>query len=146
MANISNYLEEAVLNHVFRDIDFPRPGATIYVAIFEDTKDTDELEADNFDGEIKSYDGTDRPSTGFAAPTQEADGAGSTKAVIASEDDVIYTGMEALTVKYIALVDQEAHAAVAPHILYWIKLTTPRVCAAGDECKFPAGNIKVDLN
>jgi len=140
MANISDYLEEALLNHIFRNVDFPRPGATIYVAIFENTKAEAELEANNMAGEITAYTGIVRPGTAFGAPAQVLD-----KATITNSDIVEYAGMPAVTVGYLALVDEETHAG-GGNILYWAKLTADRVCAAGDECKFPVGNITVDLD
>lgn len=140
MANISNYLEEALLNHIFRNTPYAMPGATIYVAIFENTKSEAQLESNNLAGEITGYNGVVRPSTTFGAPAQILG-----KATISSLNDVEYSNMPAVTVGYIALVDEETHAG-GGNILYWIKLTVDRICGAGDGCKFEIGSITVDLD
>ncbi len=142
MANISNYLEEALLNHVFLNIAYDRPGATIYIAIFESTKDPDELEANNRTGEIVGYTGTDRPGTAFdeATPTFQVAG----KATVVSAADVDFLVMPAVTVGYIAAMDAQGHAA--GNILYWAPVTPNKTTNAGDTLRFPAGDIVFDLD
>ena len=143
MANISNYLEEALLDHVFRNVEFTRPGATLYVAIFEETKSEAELEANNRTGEITGYTGTDRPSVTFSQqdPFQNV---GTGAATIVSAAAVEYLDMPALTVGYAAVMDSAAHAG--GNILYWMKLTLDKNTNAGDTFRFPAGDIVIDLD
>ena len=139
MANISNYLEEALLNHVFRNTAYTMPGATLYVAIFPSTKDEAELEGNDKTGEITAYDEATRPSVAFDAPTQELG-----KATIVSSGAVEYTDMPAVTVGYAAIMD--GSTKTEGNILYWMPLTDSKQTNAGDTFTFPAGDIVLDLD
>ena len=146
MANISSYLEEALLSHVFRNVEYTRPGATIYIAIFDDTAVEADLEAGTvaggaFTDEITTYAEANRPGVAFneATPFQQAG-----KATVVSAADVEYTVMPAVTVKYVAACDNATKGA--GNILYWAELGTPRTAVLGDEVKFEAGDIQFDLD
>ncbi len=141
MANISNYLEEVLLNHVFRNINYASPGATHYVALFSSTKDTDELEANDASGEITAYAEADREPVEFDEATPFQTGG---KATLVSNMAVEYTVMPAVLVRHLAICDNATHGA--GNILYWMQLNDDRDCAAGDACRFPAGNISLDLD
>ena len=138
MANISNYLEEALLSHVFLNTPYTGPGATIYIALFPSTKSEAELEAGTLTGEITTYAETAREGTAFVAdtPFQQTD-----KAQVVSVSDIDYTVMPAVTVGYIAAMD----ADTAGNILYWAKLTADVTCTAGGTFQLPAGDIKFNL-
>lgn len=141
MSNISNYLEEALLSHVFRNTSYTTPGATIYIAIFQNTKSEAELESNNRTGEITAYDEAAREGTAFneADPFQQTG-----KATVVSASAIEYTDMPAVTVGYIAAMDASSHAS--GNILYWAALTDDKVCNAGDTFRLPAGDIKFDLD
>jgi hypothetical protein len=141
MANISTYLEEKLLSHVFRNVEYTRPGATIYIAIFANDKSEAELEANNRTGEITGYTGTDRPGTEFneADPFQQAG-----KATVVNAAALEYLVMPAVTVGYVAAMDSAAHAG--GNILYWAQLTADKACNAGDTFRLPAGDVKFDLD
>ena len=139
MANISNYLEEALLNHVFRNTAYTMPGATLYVAIFPTTKDTAELEANDKTGEIVAYDEATRPSVSFAAPSQVGG-----KATIESSGGVEFTDMPEVNVGYAAIMD--GNTKTEGNILYWMPLTDSKQTNAGDTFTFPEGDIVLDLD
>jgi hypothetical protein len=141
MANISTYLEELLLNHVFRNVDFPRPGATHYLAIFPDTAAEADLEASDFTDEIDTYAEADRPAITFdeAVPFQQAG-----KATLVSAGAVEYTVMPADTVGYAAVCTAAGHGA--GNVLYWLPLTPARTPGAGNALRFNAGEIVIDLD
>jgi len=139
MANISNYLEEALLNHVFRNVEFTRPGATIYIGLFANNKSSDELEANNRGDEITTYASTLRIGTAFGAPAQDGG-----KATITNTDTVEFTVMPATTVGFIAAFDNSNYST--GNILYWAKLTADKPTSTGDTFRMSTGNITFDLD
>ncbi len=141
MANITNYLEEGLLDHVFRDVNFDRPGTTLYVGIFLSTKAEGELEANNKDAEITDYTGTNRPSVSFNWKSPKQQGG---KATIESAAAVEFLNMPAVTMGYAAIFDSAAHAG--GNMLYWMPVLPNKTTNAGDTFFFPAGDIVLDLD
>lgn len=134
MANISDHLEEGLLNHVFRNIEYSRP-ATVYCGLIE-TGDYDaELEVGTLDHEITAYTG-DRKAITFGAPSQVGG-----KATIKNTVALEFLVMPAVTVKYAIVCD----AATAGNILYWCPLTAEKTCNAGDTFRIPVDNLVLDL-
>lgn len=134
MSNISNYLEEALLNHVMRNVEYSRP-ATVYCGLIE-TGDFDaELEAGTLDHEITAYTG-DRKAITFGAPAQV-----SGKATVKNSAAIEFDDMPAKTVKYAIVCD----AATAGHILYWCPLAAEKACNAGDTFKIAINGLVLDL-
>ena len=72
MANISNYLEERVLNHIFRGVESTSP-ATLYLALFLNNP-TDAATGTEVSGTDYA-----RQTITFSAPTQDGDGKGTIK-------------------------------------------------------------------
>lgn len=134
MSNISNYLEEALLNHVMRNTEYSRP-ATVYCGLIE-TGDFDaELEAGTLDHEITDYTGNRKAIT-FGAPAQV-----SGKATVKNSATIEFDNMPAKTVKYAIVCD----AATAGHILYWCPLAAEKACNAGDTFKIAIDGLVLDL-
>ncbi len=134
MANIADYLEEALLNHVFRNIPYSSP-VTVYCGLIE-TGDYDaELEAGTLTHEVTAYTG-DRKAVTFGAPAQEAG-----KATVKNSAAIEFEDMPAVTVKYAIVCD----AATLGNILYWCPLVEEKVVNAGDTFRIAAGGLVLDL-
>ncbi len=134
MANITDYLEEALLNHVFRNTPHTSP-ATVYCGLIE-TGDYDaELELGTLTHEITAYTG-DRKAITFGAPTQIGG-----KATIKNSVAIEFENMPAVTVKYAIVCD----AAIAGNILYWCPLTAEKACNAGDTFRIAVDGLVLDL-
>lgn len=134
MANISTYLEEALLNHVMRNIEYSRP-AVVYCGLMDDTAVEAEMEAGTLDDEITTYTG-DRKAITFGAPSQV-----SGKATIKNSVVLEFENMPAVTVKYAIICD----AATGVNILYWCPLVAEKTCNAGDTFRLPIDALVVDL-
>ena len=134
MANISNYLEEKLLNHVFRNIAYTRP-AVVYCGLVESGDYDAELEAGALTHEITAYTG-DRKAITFSAPAQVG-GKGTVKNTAVLE----FNNMPAVTVKYAIVCD----AATGGNILYWCPLDEEKTCNAGYTFKIPVDGLVLDL-
>lgn len=134
VSNIANFLEEELLDHVFRNLAYTSP-TTVYCGLIE-TGDYDaELEAGTLTHEITTYTG-DRKAITFGAPAQ-VDG----KATIKNSAELEFLVMPAVTVKY-AIV---CNAATEGNILYWCPLVVEKTCSAGDTFKIPTSGLVLDL-
>ena len=92
MANISDYLEEELLDHVFRNLAYTGP-TTVYCGLVDDSGTDAEMEAGTLTNEITAYTG-DRKAITFGAPSQE-----SGKATIKNSAALEFENMPAVTVK-----------------------------------------------
>jgi len=134
VSNISNYLEEKLLNHVFRNIAYTKP-TTVYCGLVE-TGDYDaELEAGTLTHEITAYTGNRKAIT-FGAPAQVGG-----KATIKNTVALEFSNMPAKTVKYAIVCD----AATAGNILYWCPLAVEKTCNAGDMFRIAVDGLVLDL-
>ncbi len=138
MAHISDYLEEALLNHVFRNVPLTSP-ATVYVAIFSDVATQAELEAGTLTNEITGYAEANRPAVPFGAPTQVGG-----KATISNSAAVEFTNMPAVTVAFVAIMDSAAKGG--GNVLYGFPMTENKIVNSGDTFRLPAGEIDLDLD
>lgn len=125
MSAVSNYAENAIINHVFRNTAFTSP-TTVYVALF--TSDP----TDAGTGTEVSGGSYARQSAAFAAPS---DGSSSTSA------DVNFTNMPAATVTHVGIYD----AATAGNLLWHGALSSSKTVNAGDTFTITAGNLTVTL-
>ncbi len=134
MANIANFLEEELLDHVFRNLAYTGP-ATVYCGLVE-TGDYDaELEAGTLTHEIIAYTG-DRKAITFGVPAQVAG-----KATIKNTATIEFENMPAVTVKYAIVCD----ATTVGNILYWCPLAAEKTCNAGDTFRIPVDGLVLDL-
>lgn len=134
MANIADYLEEELLDHVFRNLAYAAP-ATVYCGLVESGLYDDELEAGTLTHEIAAYTGNRKAIT-FGAPAQVGD-----KATIKNTVAIEFENMPAVTVKYAIVCD----AATVGNILYWCPLTAEKTCNAGDTFRIPVDALVLDL-
>jgi len=135
VSNISNYLEEALLNHVMRNVEYSRP-TTVYCGLIDDSGTDAELEAGILDHEITNYDG-DRKIVTFGAPSQ-VDG----KATIKNLTVLEFQNMPAVKVKYAIICD----AAIGGNILCWCPLTEEKTCQIYNTLKIPVGELVLDFD
>lgn len=134
MSNISDYLEEALLNHVMRNVEYSRP-ATVYCGLVDDVGTDAELEAGTLTNEITAYTG-DRKAITFGAPSQIGG-----KATVKNSAALEFESMPAVTVKYAIVCD----AATAGNILYWCPLAAEKTCNSGDTFKIAIDGLVLDL-
>ena len=119
MANIADYLEEALLDHVFRNTPHTSP-TTVYCGLIE-TGDFDaDLEEGILTNEILAYTG-DRKAITFGAPSQEGGKA---------------------TIKNSAALEFENTVG---NILYWCPLAVEKTCNAGDTFRIAVDGLVLDL-
>lgn len=150
MANISSYLEEAILNHVFRNTAYTSP-VTVYVGLVSDTAVDADMEAGTLTNEITGYNEAARQAVTFGAPTQEEG-----KATIKnSAADIEFTLMPEVTVKYAIICDTDGDfGGTGPdgNILYWCPLVdgegTPitKFVNVGDTFRIPMNELILDLD
>lgn len=136
MANIADYLEEILLDLVFRGTAYPGGApAAVYCGLLDDVATDTEGEEGTLTNEITSYTG-DRKAITFGAVSQIG-GKATIKNSVALEFDV----MPAVTVKYAIVCD----AATAGNILYWCPLAAQKTCNAGDTFKIAIDGLVLDL-
>ncbi len=129
--NISNYLESAILNAVFRNTPYSSP-AKVYVALY--TSDPTE----NDTGTEVSGHAYERLEVTFSAPVQ---GANAATIENASELGFPVASGEWGTISHVGIRD----AAEAGNLLYYGSLDTPRTIQENDRLKFLAGELKIGL-
>lgn len=132
MGAMSDYLETAILNAVFRNTAFTSP-ATVYVALYT----SDPTEADS--GTEVSGGSYARKAVTFGAPTQVGG-----KATISNSAEVAFTVATASwgTVSHIGI----RSALTAGNLLYYGPVSNPRSILANDQLKFLAGELVLDLD
>lgn len=125
MAAASNYLENALINHVFRNVAMTSP-TTVYLALF--TSDP----TDAGSGTEVSGGSYARQAAAFAAPSNGS---------ASSSADINFTNMPAATVTHVGVYD----AASLGNLLYHGALTSSKTVNAGDTFTVTAGNLTVTL-
>jgi len=128
MSAISNYLEDALINHVFRNTAYT-PPETIYVALYT----TDPTDADT--GTEVSGGDYARQAVTFAVPS---DGATSNTADITFPEATANWG----TITHVGLRD----AATGGNLLWYGALTDSKTILAGDQFIFKADQLTVSLD
>jgi len=139
MANISNYLEEALLNHVMRNNAYTSP-TNVYCGLVSNDASEADLEAGTLTNEITGYTG-DRKEITFSAPSQTVTGHEG-KAAIQNTNLLEFLNMPAGTVKYAIICDADS----AGNILYWCPLDTEKNTNAGDTFRIPVEDLTIDLD
>jgi hypothetical protein len=127
MAEISNYLEDALINATLRNTSYTSP-ATIYVALYT----TDPTDADT--GTEVAGNGYVRQSVTFGAPSN---GATSNSAAVEFPQATGSWG----TVAYIGLRD----ASSGGNLLYHTALDTSKTISTGDVLRLAIGSLTVTL-
>lgn len=127
MAAFSNYLEDALINHVLRNTSYPTPGLNIYVALYT----TDPTDADS-GTEVTGGSYARQQVTAWDAPSN---GATQNTSEIAFP---VATGNWG-TVTHVGIRD----AAAAGNLLYHGILTAPVAINTNEQFKFAAGDLDV---
>lgn len=127
--SMTNYLEDAVLNHILRNTSMTSP-TTIYVGLFTAAP------SDAGGGTELSGDGYSRQSVAFDDPA----GGGTTQ----NSAQVSFTasGGNWGSVTHFALFD----ASSSGNMLFWAALDTSRTVNDGDTLDFDAGELTVTLD
>ena len=127
MAEMSNYLENALVNATLRNTSYTSP-ATIYVALYT----TDPTDSDT--GTEVAGNGYARQSVAFSAPSN---GATSNSAAVEFPQATGSWG----TVAYIGLRD----ASSSGNLLYHTALDASKTIATGDVFRIAIGSLSVTL-
>lgn len=128
MAEMSNYLENALINATLRNTSYTSP-ATVYVALYT----TDPTDADT--GTEIAGNGYARQSVTFGAP---ANGASTNSTAVEFPQATGSWG----TVAYIGLRD----ASSGGNLLYHSPLDASKTISTGDVFRISAGNLSVTLS
>jgi hypothetical protein len=128
MAEMSNYLENALINATLRNTSYTSP-ATVYVALYT----TDPTDADT--GTEISGNGYARQSVTFGAPSN---GASTNSAAVEFPQATGSWG----TIAYIGLRD----ASSGGNLLYHSPLDASKTISTGDVFRISAGNLSVTLS
>lgn len=135
MANISTYLEEALLAHVMKNTAYISP-TVVYCGLVNSAAVAADLEAGTLTNEITTYTG-DRKAITFGIISQV-----SGKATIKNTAALEFQSMPAVTVAYAIICD----AATAGNILWWCPLDTNKTTNAGDTFRIPIDGLVIDLD
>ncbi|MCQ4363136.1 hypothetical protein KQR54_18730 [Mycobacterium gordonae] len=132
MGSMSNYLETAILNAVFRNLAFTSP-AIVYLALYT----ADPTEADT--GTEVSGGAYARQAVTFGAPSQV-----SNRATISNTADITFPVASAAwgTITHIGI----RSASTAGNLLYFGPVINVRSILANDQLKFLAGELVCDLD
>jgi hypothetical protein len=128
MSFASNYLENALFNHVFRNTAYT-PASTLYAALFTTTATTSELEAGTLTNEATggSY---ARQTVTFGAPTN---GAGSNSGTVTFPTASAGWG----TIRYVAIMD----ASSSGNVLWYAQLTSDVTINTSNTFQFNTGSL-----
>jgi hypothetical protein len=137
MANLSNYIELALINHVLRSVTYADPAA-VYCGIVSDTATDADMEAGILTNEITGYTGN-RPAITFKAPVDV--GGKSTCKNDPALEFLVMPAPAGRQVKYAIVCD----AATAGNITYWCPLAVPKTWNAGDTFRVPVDALVCDL-
>jgi hypothetical protein len=130
--NLSNYLANALLNHVLRNSQYTRP-TNVYVALYT----TNPTPADT--GQEVSGGGYTRLPIVFGPPAVEGG-----KPTVKNSADIAFAIASASwgTISHIALRD----AATGGNLLYFAALDSPRSILANDVFKFLTGSVAATMS
>lgn len=129
MAAISNYLEDALVNHILRNTAYTSPGTAIHVALYTD----DPTDADT-GTEVSGGSYAREQHTAWTAPSNGATDNGS---------DIDYGTATASwgTVSHTGIHDDPS----AGNLLFHGSLTSSKTVDNGDSFKFPTGDFDVSI-
>lgn len=138
MANMSNYLETQILNHLFRGTPYTAP-ATIYVALCTDTLD-DTFENGSDLPEPSAANGYVRKpiastAAKWSAPTEDG--------IIKNVEEVKWDKVQwEDTIRAVAL----CNAATGGKVLFWGDLSREKVVTQDDSISFAADSLSIQID
>jgi len=140
MSAASNYLEDAVLDHVLGNTSFAQP--TVYLALF--TSD-DGLESGTITGEVANSNGYVREAIDVdgASGAFDAASGGSTS----NTQTITFptaTGGNWGTITHIAVMDGDTYGA--GNVLFHGSVTSSKTIEDGDTFQVSAGNLTISLD
>lgn len=132
MSAMSNYLEEAILNAVFRGQSFT-PPSSVYVALYVDNP------TENDTGTEVSGGGYERQEVTFSAPTQDG-----SRAVISNQTEIVFDVAtdDWGTVTHVGIRD----AKDGGNLLYYGELESSREVLESDQLKFNVGALQLSID
>lgn len=139
MANMSNYLEKKVLDHLFRGTPYTAP-ASVYIALCNDTLDDSIVSG----GDLPEIAGGDYVRKAIASNPQKW---------TTPDDDGIIKNAEEIkwekvtwedTVKAIAIVDNATPGS--GNVLFWGDLTKEKVVTEDDSISFAAEALSIQID
>jgi hypothetical protein len=139
MANMSNYLEKKVLDHLFRGIPYPAPSS-VYIALCNDTLDDTIIL------------GSDLPEVAGGNYVRKAIASNPSKWT-APDDDGIIKNVEEIkwekvtwedTVKAIAIMDSATPQQ--GNVLFWGDLTKEKVVTEDDSISFAEEALSIQID
>lgn len=133
MSEASDYLENALFNHVLRATGYSSP--TPRLALFTSTATTAELEANTQTNEVANSNAYARQAVAFGAPSN---GSGSNSSAVAFP---IATPAGWGTIRYGAVVDSATYAG--GQVLVYTQLDADVIIGAGNQFQFNAGAFVV---
>jgi hypothetical protein len=128
MAELSNYLEDKLLDHVLRNVSYTSP-TTVYVGLY-----TSDPQDDNSGTEV----------SGGSYARQILNVTTASGGVVTSDADITFpqaTGNWG-TITHIGLLD----ALTSGNLLMHTPLTTSKTIETGDILKIPVGNLTAELD
>lgn len=129
MSDLSNYLEDELIDHILRNAAYASPGTSIYVSLYTSNPDEDDSGTEVSGGSYarEQCTGWDAPSNGATANTA----------------DIIFTQATADwgTVGWVAIHD----AVSAGNMLFYGALSVSKDVNNGDTFKFNAGDLDISL-
>lgn len=128
MAELSNYLENKLLDHVLRNVSYTSP-TTVYVGLY-----TSDPADDNSGTEV----------SGGSYARQILSVTTATAGIVTSSADVTFPQATAQwgTISHIGLLD----AVSSGNLLMHTPLTTSKLIETGDILKVPTGNLTASLD
>lgn len=127
MAAISTYLANKLLDHTLRNVAYT-PPSTVYLALYKSNPGAGDT-------------GTEVSGGGYARRAVTFNPASGGQ--IVNSADVVFPAATASwgTITHIGVRD----AATGGNLLYYAALSTAKTIAAGDQIKFPAGQISFSM-
>jgi hypothetical protein len=135
MSDLSDVLENALLNHVLRDTAYTPPGTNVFIALYtsatSDTGGGTEVSGGSYARvRVQGTGAWDAPSNGATANTAE----------IAFPQASASWG----TITHVAIKDSSTSTGSNNHLWHGA-LTSPKAVGNGDTFKFSAGDLDVTL-
>ena len=138
MSAASNYLENALLDHVLKNSSYAQPS-NLYLALFNNTST---ITADNLEAGTLT-DETSESGTAYGRKlvsfSEASGGTAATSATVTFEAATANWG----TITHVAVMDLDTVGA--GNVLFWGAVTTPKTIETGDTFQVTSGNLTISL-
>jgi hypothetical protein len=136
MANMSNYLEEKILNSLFRGVSYSAPSS-VYIALctetVDDTDDGSTLAEPTGTGYARKA--VVSNATSWTAPDQDG--------TIKNSEEIKWGSVQwNATIKAIAICDALSNG----NVLFWGALTASKVVTADDSISFAPNTLSIQID